>query len=77
VTPVWTFTEIRALVHAQIEAGDTFYTRRVLQRVERRELTIGEGTALVQTRGRIGAGEKSVRDQADAARSRPSSMADH
>jgi hypothetical protein len=38
----WTVVEMHELAHAIVAAGDTFYVRRVLRRLERGELALGE-----------------------------------
>jgi hypothetical protein len=38
----WTVREMHALAHAIVAAGDSFYLRRLLRRLERRELALAE-----------------------------------
>jgi hypothetical protein len=54
----WTVAEMHELAHAIVAAGDCFYLRRLLRRLERRELELGDVLARLtkpawRRRGRV------------------------
>ena len=45
----WTVAEMHELARAIVAAGDSFWVRRVLQRLERGELTISDATRALRS----------------------------